>query len=382
MTRVLYSQCWEDPRTLTEALQVTGEDDVLSIGSAGDNSLALLLHKPRSLAVIDSNPAQIFLIELKIRALQTLDYDDFVGLLGVRPCRRREKLYYLVARSLSGEAKSYWDSHSEDVLRGIIHCGKFENYLAAFRRYLLPLTHGEDAVHELLGAPSLSRQKAIYDKVWNNRRWRLLSRPMLSRFVLGRLARYPLSFRHVSTRNVADELLRRIRRGLKEIPVRDNFFIEYILTGGYRDLESTHPYLSESNFSLLKERVGRIRFIRSGLDEYLASVPSGTYSKFNLSDIFEYMSNVEFERTLRSIARASRRHGRICYWTLFAPRLVPPSLAGPMTPCPSEAVRLFSADRAFFYGGFCLCRLAAEAGDAPRPTISRRGHKPGEAYGL
>lgn len=39
--RVRYAQCWEDPRTLTEALAITQEDDVLSIakedflGSAG-----------------------------------------------------------------------------------------------------------------------------------------------------------------------------------------------------------------------------------------------------------------------------------------------------------------------------------------------------------
>lgn len=94
--RVRYAQCWEDPRTLTAALAITQEDDVLSIASGGDNSFALLLENPRSLTAIDCNPAQIFLLELKIRAIQTFEYDDFVSFIGARASRRRRELYSYV----------------------------------------------------------------------------------------------------------------------------------------------------------------------------------------------------------------------------------------------------------------------------------------------
>ena len=65
---ILYSQCWEDPELRAEALTVTAADDVLSIASAGDNSLALLPDGPRSVTAIDSNPEQLHLLELKMVA--------------------------------------------------------------------------------------------------------------------------------------------------------------------------------------------------------------------------------------------------------------------------------------------------------------------------
>ena len=41
-----YSTCWEDPEVLRQALMVNSDDHVLSITSAGDLSIGLLLEDP------------------------------------------------------------------------------------------------------------------------------------------------------------------------------------------------------------------------------------------------------------------------------------------------------------------------------------------------
>ena len=48
-----YSQCWEDPFILLEALSICENDCVISITSGGDNTIALLLAKPKKIVSID-----------------------------------------------------------------------------------------------------------------------------------------------------------------------------------------------------------------------------------------------------------------------------------------------------------------------------------------
>lgn len=350
--QIRYAQCWEDPATLRRALRLSPADDVVSIASGGDNSFALLLDGPRSLTAVDANPAQLFLVELKIRAMQKLGYDDFVGFLGARPCRNREQLYRHVRDGLGDEARGYWDGRASAIRRGVIHCGKFENYFSIFRRWVLPLIHSQDSVGRLLGASSLTEQRRYYNEVWNNRRWRGLFRIFFGKFLMGRLGRDPSFFRYVPIDDVAGELLRRAARGVSGAPLRDNYFLQYILTGRFTDLENCHPYLAEANFQVLRGRVEQMRLVRARLDDYLRTVRPASLSKFNLSDIFEYISEEAFEVALLRILRSLRGGARLAFWANFVPRAAPPALASRFDPRLSESKTLFAADRTFFYGGF------------------------------
>jgi len=356
--KIHYAQCWEDPETLMQALDVGPEDDVISIASGGDNSFALLLANPKSLTAIDRNPAQIFLVELKIRAIQKLDYDDFVRFVGARPCQDRLQLYLRFRSSLSDQARAYWDAQTENLRQGVIHCGKFENYFSIFRRLVLPLVHSRETVQQFLSSPSPENQREYYDEVWNNRRWRCFFRLFFGKFLLGHLGRDPSYFRYVTIDDIADELLRRTRHGLREVPIKDNFFVEHVLTGRYGNLETAHPYLRKSNFELLQERVGQIRLVCASLEEYVRSLPPSSMSKFNLSDIFEYVSDETSETMLQDILRVCREDARLAYWTLLVDRDVPSSLANQINPCTAASEKLFENNRTFFYGSFGLWQVA------------------------
>jgi S-adenosylmethionine-diacylglycerol 3-amino-3-carboxypropyl transferase len=307
---------------------------------------------------VDSNPAQIFLVALKMRAIQKLDYDDFVGFVGARPCHRRLRLYQHLRPTLSEGARDFWDGQRESLELGIIHCGKFENYFSLFRRLVLPLIHPRGTVRQLLAAWSAEEQRTLYDQTWNNRRWRWLFRLFFGKFLLGHLGRRPSYFRYVKIDDVAEELLRRTKHGLSEIPIHDNFFVEYILTGAYRNLETAHPYLAESNFRFLQGNVGRMRLVCASLQEHLRGLPPGSVSKFNLSDIFEYVSEEALEGMLQDILRVCCDDARLAYWTLLVDRDVPPSLSDRINPCTSVSSELFAGNRTFFYGSFGLWQAA------------------------
>src|SRR5512139_904038 len=72
MSQLRYAQCWEDADVLLEALAVRPGDVCLSIGSAGDNTLALLIRQPACVIAVDVNPAQIACLELRVAAYRRL----------------------------------------------------------------------------------------------------------------------------------------------------------------------------------------------------------------------------------------------------------------------------------------------------------------------
>ena len=354
-----YAQCWEDTAVLRRALQINSDDEVVSIASGGDNSLALLLDNPRSITAIDFNIEQVYLVELKIAALGTLDYDDFVAFLGASPCDNRRSIYHAVRTRLSPQAKAYWNSHTGVIRDGVIHSGKFERYLAAFRRYLLPLIVDRKSIAALVSAESTQEQRAVFTGHFVSRRWRLLFRLMFNRQLLSWFGRYPGAFSQVDRGDIAAELLRRTEYGLTEIPVKDNYIVRYALTGNY-DLKTCAPaYLLPSNFHILRERVNRLRLVHGGLQTYLERIPAGTYAAFNLSDILEYLTDKQAEDLLHAVDRSARPGARLAFWTMFRDQSIPGTFAGRFMSDGGGAHQLPKQDRGFFYGGFDVWRKSA-----------------------
>jgi S-adenosylmethionine-diacylglycerol 3-amino-3-carboxypropyl transferase len=360
MPRIDYAQCWEDHSILRQGLAITPEDDVLSIASGGDNTFALLLDRPRRIIAIDRNPAQLYLVELKARAIEHLAYEEFIGFVGAVECGHRAVIYRQLRSSLRPSTRAFWDRNVPAIAEGVLGAGRFERYLAAFRSLVLPCAPGRRAVTALLQADSLQEQRAIYERWWNTRRWRLLFRIAFSRFLLGRYARSGDAFRCVPASDIGSTLLGRARFGLTTSAIAENHFLQYILTGRYANLESSHAYLSPANFSHLKERISLIEMVEDNVAEFLRTVPPGSLSAFNLSDVFEYLNDEEFTALLGQLLRAGRQSARLAFWTVFVPRSIPGSFRDCIMPNPLPFGVKPWHDRGFFYQSFNSWRIGRQ----------------------
>jgi S-adenosylmethionine-diacylglycerol 3-amino-3-carboxypropyl transferase len=98
----------------------------------------------------------------------------------------------------------------------------------------------------------------------------------------------------------------------------------------------------------------RFRIVESPIEALLDAEPQKRYDAFNLSDIFEYMSEANTEMLLRKLVAASNAGARLAYWNMLAPRSRPASMASLLEPCEDEAQALFKQDRAFFYSRFVV----------------------------
>ncbi len=349
---IRYAQCWEDPALLAAALEPYGRD-CLSIGSAGDNSFALLAAGAKSVTAVEMNPAQVACIELRRAAYARLEHAEFLELIGSRVSQRRGAHYAACRDVLPEETRRFWDSHPDEIAGGIGGAGKFEKYFRVFRKGVLPLAHPKRKIMALLEAKSPEERMRFYNDVWNNRRWRWIFHIFFSRTVMGMLGRDPEFFKYVEG-SVAARILERTRYALAVLDPSENPYLHWILTGSHG--KALPDALEEGNFLKIRQALAedRFRIVSSPVEALLQAEPERKYDAFNLSDIFEYMNEANSEALLEKICDASNAGARLAYWNMLAPRSRPESMAGRLRPLVCEAEECFARDRAFFYSRFVV----------------------------
>ncbi len=346
---IRYAQVWEDADVLLAGLDIQPGDVCVSIASAGDNALALLTKDPSRVIALDLSPAQLSCLELRVAAYKTLTHPELLELVGSRPSTRRAELFDRCRPALGAATCEFWDRQRAAIEHGIGGLGKFERYFALFRNRVLPLVHSRPTVLELLEPRTPEERLRFYEERWDTWRWRLLFRIFFSRTVMGRLGRDPEFFRYVDI-DVAASILDRTRHALSVLDPADNPYIHWILTGTHG--AALPCALRAGHFETIRDRVDRLEWHCQSVEEFLERTPGRTLDRFNLSDVFEYVSVEHYHAMLEAIVRRSRPGARLAYWNMLAPRRRPDYLSDRLRPLDDIAGRLHLIDRAFFYSAF------------------------------
>lgn len=342
---IAYGQCWEDADVMRAALQVQAGDTCLSIASAGDNTLALLVDDPARVIAIDTNAAQLACLELRMAAYRTLAHEELLELIGSSPSRQRLALYARCRGLLGEDTRGFWDARQPLVQAGIGHAGRFERYLETIRHRVLSLVFDPRAFVRLASGLPHAERARLFDSDIDGWRWRLLFRICFSRALLGR-ARYRGCFRHAPG-DIAAQLQQRARHAFTTLDPADNPYLHWICTG--RHGGSLPLALRPEHFATIRDRVNRIELRNASLGTTLKQLAPGTLDGANLSDVFEYMPIDDFQQHLALLAQRTRRGGRLVYWNLLAPRTHASSTGARLRSLPGLAAMLHQQDKAFFY---------------------------------
>jgi S-adenosylmethionine-diacylglycerol 3-amino-3-carboxypropyl transferase len=360
---IRYAQCWEDADVLLEGLDIQPGDVCLSIASAGDNSLALLTRRPGRVIALDLSPAQLACVELRVAGYRELEHAELLELIGSTPPplsppnlggdKRggRAALYQRCRSLLSAGVREFWDAHPNDIENGVGSAGKFERYFARFRGLILPLVHVRSRVEALLRGGTRAERLAFYKRQWDTCRWRLLFRIFFSRFVMGRMARDPSFFTYVEG-SVADRILARAKHAVTELNPAENPYLHWIMSG--RHTTALPLALRPEHFEVIRNNLERLEWRCQSVEDFLQSQDGRTIDRFNLSDIFEYMSPENYQRLLGQLASHGKIGGRLAYWNMLAPRSRPESMSAQLRPLEELSQRLHWQDKAFFYSRFIV----------------------------
>ena len=316
----------------------------------GENALSILAKNPKKVYAIDLNINQIMCTEFKIVCYKYLEYDECMQIIGVFETNNRIELYNKIKDYLSDSTKSYFDNNLQVIEKGIINTGKFENYFHIFRKKILPLVHKKKVRDELLEYKTEKERIEFYEKKWDNLRWELLFRIFFSKTVMGKLGRDKAFFRYVKV-NVAEHILERTKYAFTKLDTSKNSYLHYIFNGKYK---KAMPFAyRKENFDKIKQNIDKIVVLSESIETFIDRDDVEYITKYNLSDIFEYMSDEQMCKIVNKMLTKSKTGAKIAYWNMLADKRVSKYFEN-IEYKEDMSKALFKEDKAFFYSKFIL----------------------------
>lgn len=309
---IRYANVWEDTDVAICGLGIKAEQTGAVVCSGGDNVLAMLAFDPSKIYAFDINKTQLFVLELKMAAMRSLELFETRTLLGVEEGERVE-LYRRVRGDMSREARKYFDEHLELIEKGIIHAGKFEHYFQLFRKYIIPLTSSKKNYVAFSRMKNTKAQKDFYERKINTWRFRALFRVFFGAKSMAKNGRDKTFFKYVDANDVktnGTDLKKKVEFGLFHTQNAENPYFDYIANGNF-----THAfpqYLRPEYYEKVRDNLDKVELVYGGVN----NLPNMKFDFCYLSDIFEYMSEAEFLKNVEKVKRRVKKGGRILYWNM------------------------------------------------------------------
>lgn len=350
LTKLVFSQNWEDPRCDHSALKITSGDVVMAITSGGCNVLGFLEFDPKAIHSIDINAAQSFLLELKISAIKYLTFEEFLNFSGLKECENRGELFEKFQSHLSSDALRFWKKNEKVLEKGFLMNGKYDSFVK-FASKFLKILQGKKRIDGLFKDKPLESQKEYYDNIWNTRPYRAIYKLLFNKHILaskGLSADY-FHFDDGSS-SFAESFYNRAKNAFRDIPIKNNYFLSLYVRGRYANLEEVPEYMKEAPFHTIKPRLDRIHLHTIEAQNWIDNMEDNSIDCFALSNICELMSVSETERLFASVYRTARPGARLIFRNLMIPREVPESLRDTIVKNQSLSTYLQKTDRSFVYG--------------------------------
>lgn len=377
---LIYNTCWEDPAVDRKALNITGDDTILVITSAGCNALDYALAAPRHIHAVDANPRQTALLELKLAGIRHLGFNDFFALFGEGRHPQFAELYRdALRRDLSPFAQQFWDESGSWFCRSNPRNTFYFHSLSGrvaflFRHYLDLQPQLRSAVDALVEARSLDEQCEIYDSRIAPRMWGRGMNWALSRQITMSMLGVPAPQHDEVRKQHAGGVPGFVRDAIEYVfrclPLWTNYFWRVYVRGSY-SRECCPEYLKRENFLALKNGLaGRITHHTCTVTELLQGARPRV-SKFVLLDHMDWLGSFkpealreEWAALLECAAPGARAifrsaHARPAYLdTLTVPGAGNGrNLRDLLTFHPELAARLTRDDRVHTYAGFHIADL-------------------------
>ncbi len=258
---LLYNACWEDPALDRVALDLTCDDTVLAITSAGCNVLDYALAGAGRVHAVDANPRQTALLELKMAGIRALEYQDFFSIFGTGAHADFDALYTDKLRpQLSDFSRRWFDARrhwfSGSGWRDSFYFCGLSGLVARLMRTYINADRGlRTGMAALLEVDNLEDQRALFDRDIEPRLFGALMRWAISRRSTMSLLGVPFPQARAVEASHQDGISGFIRSAVREVfremPIWTNYFWTVYLRGAYTPT-SCPEYLRPTGFLALK----------------------------------------------------------------------------------------------------------------------------------
>ncbi|RUP47410.1 hypothetical protein BC936DRAFT_145760 [Jimgerdemannia flammicorona] len=317
----IYAFTWEDPRVDLEFLNLTKDDTMFVITSAGDNALEYALQsQPKRIHCIDMNPCQNHLLELKLAGISSLNYDDFWRMFGDGKHHEFETLLHdVLSPHLSSHAFQYWD-HNVDRFAHKFYKTGYSGLALGIVEWWVRMQGLHKEVHAMCHARTIEEQKRIYEEkirpaVFSPMLRKVLNNPMFMWNALGvPINQMNMYLEECTTRQYMEDTLDPIIN--RSLFRNDQYFYHVVLMQKYTH-ESCPSYLTEKGFQQLKKSgaLDAFRLHTDSILNVLKSLPAEHLTRTVVMDHMDWFdrSSSELEEEILEMARTTAKGGHV-YW--------------------------------------------------------------------
>ena len=237
-----------------------GVSAALAVSCSGAPVIGLLAKSPEHLHCVDISPQQLYLTKLRLEAVKTLGFEEYMMLLGYPPwdqskdCLKRFRKRFV-------ERASWKDSRCRDFLMMLgeanqwnefIYTGRWEKFYQR-QSSLIRLVLGESAVSKLLKANNLNEQQILLSGEFPTERFRTIIRglSLLSTIALSvSKSKMPKKNIRESVWSINEKIFNTL---LFERYIGDNFYMQLLLRGRLMSASKSIPEADEQIFLKAKE---------------------------------------------------------------------------------------------------------------------------------
>lgn len=339
----------EDEFTEAAALQLPG-GAVLSITSAGEMPLNLLALGADRVVAVDIDPRQNHLARLKLASALCFERGKAIRFLGYQPAARFDRRRWLgeLLPHLPPTTAAFWTEHADGVNDGPIWAGRFEQYLRLALKLAGPLI--SKPFRAMATCENLEAQRRIFRHRLDRRVVHAIFRIVFSPALYGRRGIEQKALQHYDDSvPLGERFFDDLRSLCEATPAKSNPFFQLFTLGEVLTPDTVPTYLTAAGIERVRDRPSAIEFVDTDVIAYLRDTPAGTFDKFHLSNVTDWMPYAEFETLLKLMVARCRRPARAIWRAIHAGVTLPASLASEIEVDYQLGATLRQRDRFPFY---------------------------------
>ena len=317
--KLQFGQVREDARAEGALLRKLRNDArVVVVCSGGCTALSLLTIGESRVTAVDSNPAQIYLTELKAKALTNVEFEQARNYFS----EDATELPNRIAPYITDASKQYWAKHEKELKNGLSNCGAVDQKIKSNRDLFYMSVHNANQTETMLTQTNMKAQLNMFNNEWVNWQWKLALKTMSSKANLA-LGVGDLSMEHAA-KDFAEQVQAKVDRAFTSFLSSANTYLWQQFLGRYpsNNEEALPPYLRRSNLLFLRNGLARFTLAAEDLVSWLREQPSESFDYFVLSNLLDFSKGQYGAMVSEEIARCGRSGGIVCLRSLI-PRTEP-----------------------------------------------------------
>jgi S-adenosylmethionine-diacylglycerol 3-amino-3-carboxypropyl transferase len=308
-----YGISQEDVQTECKALELTYNDSLLCIASAGEIPLNLAAIKNLRITSVDNAPAQLRLCRIKQAAALSCDAVTAASFLGYMEMKASERLmlfHDLIVMSLPEEDRQYWRKNQTAITAGVINMGRFELFMkkvAGIGRAIV----GKRNLYRLFECNSIEEQQEVFNSKINGLVVNGIFHVAFHPWIYKNRGIDPAGLTHSGARNIGEFFFHRFRNFCCNTPSRKNYYLQFTFFNKILFPEALPEFLLPQFHDHFSRAAKSIDYRESSIQDTLAAATTGEFNKVHISNIGDWMTKESMTDLFRLIRDKTRPGSRI-----------------------------------------------------------------------